>query len=91
MTLCSTVLRKAVDALMLCSRFENLFDILHLEVVKYFVSLDANKAFDKVLHSGLYLKLLQKGMHTASVKLLRYLYRHRVCAVLWNGVAGDTF
>jgi len=51
------------------------------ESVRYFksrgskvfcVSVDANKAFYKVLHSGLYLELLQKGMHTAFVKLLRY-------------------
>ena len=70
------------------------------ESVRYFtsrgskvfcVSLDANKAFDKVLHSGLYLKLLQKGMHVAFVKLLRYWYSHQVCAVLWNSVVGDTF
>jgi len=76
---------------MLCSRFENLFDILHRGVVRYFVSVDANKAFDKVLHSGLYLRLLQKGMHTAFVKLLRYWYSCQVCSVLRNSVVGDTF
>jgi len=55
------------------------------------ISLVAKKASDQMLHSGLYLKLLQKDVHTKFVKLLRYWYSHQVCAVLWNGVLGDTF
>ena len=36
------------------------------------VSLDANKAFDRVLHSGLYLRLLYEGANVKFVKLLQY-------------------
>ena len=70
------------------------------ESVRYFtsrgsrvfcVSLDANKAFDRVLHSGLLLKLLQKGLPVKFVKLLRLWYSRQTCAVLWNSVLGDRF
>ena len=55
------------------------------------VSLDANKAFDRVLHSGLLLKLVQKGVSLSFVKLLRDWYSRQTCAVLWNSVLGDSF
>ena len=70
------------------------------ESVRYFtsrgsnvfcVSLDANKAFDRVLHSGLYVKLLQRGVHINFVKILQYWYSRQVCAVMWNSIIGDTF
>ena len=70
------------------------------ESVRYFtsrgsrvfcVSLDANKAFDRVLHSGLLLKLLQKGLPVKFVKLLRFWYSRQTCAVLWNSVLGNSF
>jgi len=52
------------------------------------VSLDASKAFDRGLHSGLFRKLLQKGISAMLVKLLSYWYSHQVCAVLRNSVLG---
>jgi len=70
------------------------------ETVRYFtsrgsrvfcVSLDANKAFDRVLHSGLLLKLVQKGVSLSFVKLLRDWYSRQTCAVLWNSVLGESF
>jgi len=50
------------------------------ESVKYFTtrgskvycaSLDATKAFDKVLHNGLYMKLLQRGAPVTFIRLLQ--------------------
>ena len=55
------------------------------------VSLDGNKAFDRILHSGLYAKLLHKGVNVNFMKLLQYWYCHLVCAVMWNSVVGDHF
>jgi len=46
------------------------------------VSLDASKAFDKVLHHGLYYKLLLKNVSGLFVKLLMYWYSHLQSAVL---------
>ena len=70
------------------------------ESVKYFVqkgskvhcvSLDASKAFDKVLHHGLFVKLLNKGVPAVFVTLLRNWYKRMSCSVLWNNVLGDVF
>jgi len=70
------------------------------ESVRYFVknggrvhcvALDATKAFDKVLHYGLFHKLLSKGVSGVFVKLLIYWYSHLVSAILWNSVLGECF
>jgi len=54
-------------------------------VVKYFVqkgskvqcvSLDASKAFDKVLHHGLFVKLINKGVPAVFIRLLCNWYKH---------------
>ena len=55
------------------------------------VSLDTNKALDRMLHSGLLLKLLQKGVPVKFVKLLRFWCSRQTCAVLYNSVLGDSF
>ena len=55
------------------------------------MSLDASKAFDKVLHAGLFIKLLNRGASVTLVKLLKYWYSHLQCAVLLKYVLGDTF
>ena len=74
--------------------------LLLIESVKYFmnngsrvhcVSLDASKTFDKVLHHGLYHKLLLKGVSGLFVKLLMYRYSHLQSAVLWNSVLDECF
>ena len=55
------------------------------------VALDAAKAFDKVLHSGLFYKMISKGVATVFVKILMYWYSHLQSAVLWNSVLGECF
>jgi len=57
----------------------------------YCVSLDASKAFDRVLHSGLFMKLANRGISLSFIKLLKYWYSHLQCAVLWKGVLGNIF
>ena len=47
----------------------------------YCVSLDASKAFDRVLHSGLFMKLANRGISLSFIKLLKYWYSHLQCAV----------
>jgi len=68
------------------------------ESVKYFVhkdskvlcvSLDASKAFDNVLHHGLFVKLINKGVPVVFIRLLCNWYKHMKCSVLWNNVPGD--
>ena len=70
------------------------------ESVKYFmnnggrvhcVALDASKAFDKVLHYGLFYKMLSRGVSGMFVKILIYWYSHLQSAILWNSVLGESF
>jgi len=70
------------------------------ESVKYFVqkgskvqcvSLDANKAFDKVLHHGLFVKLINKGVPAVFIRLLCNWHKRMKCSVLRNNVFGDIF
>jgi len=70
------------------------------ETTKYFVSkggkvfcafLDASKAFDKVLHCGLLVKLLKKNISLSFVQILRNWYRKLNASVLWNGIYGRIF
>jgi len=68
------------------------------ESVKYFVqskvlcvSLDASKAFDKVLHHGLFVKLINKSVPVVFIRLLSNWYKRMKCSVLWNNVPGDFF
>ena len=51
----------------------------------------ASKAFEEVLRHGLFVKLLDKGVPIAFVRLLRNWYRRMTCSVLWNNVLGDVF
>ena len=70
------------------------------ESVKYFTTrgskvycafLDATKAFDKVLHNGLHMKLLQRGAPVTFIRLLQYWYSNLQCQVKWNNVLGESF
>ena len=70
------------------------------ESVKYFikrgskthcVSLDASKAFDKVLHNGLFVKMLNRGIPVSLVRILVFWYNDLSLAVIWNGVTGEYF
>ena len=69
-------------------------------VTKYFIKkgskvycafLDASKAFDKVLHNGLFVKLLKKGTSVRFVRILQNWYSKLCAAVQWNGVTGKVF
>jgi len=55
------------------------------------VSLDASKAFDKVLHHGLFVKLINKSVPVVFIRLLSNWYKRMKCSVLWNNVPGDFF
>ena len=70
------------------------------ETVKYFtnrgskihcISLDATKAFDKVLHHGLLLKMLRRGIPVTFVRILRKWYSNLICSVSWNCILSESF
>jgi len=69
-------------------------------VTKYFIKkgskvycafLDSSKAFDKVLHNGLFVKLLKKGMSVRFVRIFQNWYSKLCAAIQWNGVTGKVF
>ena len=75
-----------------------LFTFKH--VTKYFIKkgskvycafLDASKAFDKVLHNGLFVKLLKKDVSVRFVRILQNWYSKLCAAIEWNGVIGNVF
>ena len=50
--------------------------------------LDASKAFDKVLHNGLFVKLLKRNVSVAFVQIIRNWYRianllHLFCGIIY--------
>jgi len=70
------------------------------ESVKYFTSrgskvhcnfLDASKAFDKILHYGLFVKLIDRGVPDTFLRILVNWYSDMSCCVVWNNAAGQTF
>jgi len=52
---------------------------------------NASKAFDKVLHNGLFLKLIKRNVPTGFVKLLKNWYSRLSCMVRWSGKLGTAF
>ena len=70
------------------------------KTVKYFtkrgskihcISYDATKAFDKVLHHGLLLKMLRRGIPVTFVRILRKWYSNLICSVSWNCILSESF
>ena len=70
------------------------------ETVKHFTKkgsrvhcafLDASKAFDKVLHNGIFLKLLKHGAPRVFVLLLKRWHNGLHCSVKWNDLLGEPF
>ena len=57
----------------------------------YGAFLDASKAFDKVLHNGLFKKLLDKHVPLSLVLLLKDWYGCLCCSVKWNNAIGECF
>ena len=71
-----------------------------METSKYFVNkggkvycafLDASKAFDKVSHNGLFVKLLKRNVSVAFVQIIRNWYSKLTASVLWNYILGQSF
>ena len=57
----------------------------------YCCFLDASKAFDKVLHNGVFKKLLDKNVPVVLVNVLHNWYSNLQCSVRWNNVYGAPF
>ena len=57
----------------------------------YTAFLDSSKAFDKVLHSGLFVKMLRRNIPVCFVTLLKFWYSQLQCVVKWNGELGVSF
>ena len=53
--------------------------------------LDCSKGFDKVNHSGLFIKLMERGIPFCFLNLLIYWYSNLTSLVKWNGVFSETF
>ena len=53
--------------------------------------LDASKAFDRVVHAGLYLKLLSRKVPLIFLNLITYWYNELYCRVRWDDAYSDWF
>ena len=53
--------------------------------------LDASKAFDKILHYGLFVKLIDRGVPDAFLRVLINWYSDLGCCVVWNHAVGQSF
>jgi len=60
-------------------------------VIETCAFLDASKALNKVLHNGIFLKLLQRGAPAVFVRLLKRWYSGLHCSVKWNNLLGEPF
>merc|ERR1712074_42638 len=70
------------------------------ECIDYFTShgsnvfaafLDCSKGFDKVNHSGMFIKLMNRGLPLCFLNLLIYWYSNLTSLLKWNGVFSETF
>ena len=70
------------------------------EAINYYTSrgsnvycsfLDASKAFDRVVHSGLFLKLLQRNIPLIFLDLIMFWYSSLLCRVRWGETHSDWF
>ena len=70
------------------------------ETVDYYVNngsrvfcsfLDASKAFDRLIHSGLFLKMIQKGFPKLFIDLIIQWYQNLVCRVRWGENYSSSF
>ena len=53
--------------------------------------LDCSKGFDKVNHSGMFIKLMKRDIPLCFLNLLIYWYSNLTSMVKWNGVFSETF
>ena len=57
----------------------------------YCTFLDASKAFDRLIHSGLFLKLIQRKTPKILLDILITWYHNLQCRVKWDGFCGNWF
>ena len=57
----------------------------------YCAFLDASKAFDRLVHSGLFLKLMQRGILKIFLDLIMYWYSNLKCRVKWDDLFSEWF
>ena len=53
--------------------------------------LDASKAFDRVVHSGLFIKLIERNVPKCLLDILMAWYKNLLCRVRWDGYLTDWF
>ena len=53
--------------------------------------LDASKAFDRLVHSGLFIKLMERNVPKCFLDILINWYAGLQCRVRWDGFLGDWF
>ena len=53
--------------------------------------LDASKAFDRLVHAGLFLKLLDRGAPMILIDIVKYWYSELFCRVRWDCIYSDWF
>jgi len=88
----SSVLKRIVVVqllfLLLLKRLNISINLARKSVVLF---LDASKAFDKVIHNGLFLNLINRNVPVGFVRLMRNWYSRLCCMVRWNGITGAAF
>ena len=57
----------------------------------YVTFLDCSKAFDKILHHGIFLKLILRGVPFCFISLLVYWYSNMECVCKWNDAISTSF
>ena len=57
----------------------------------YLSYLDCSKAFDRISHWGLFLKLLKQNVPLCFLLSVMYLYLNMSCTVKWDGRSSDVF
>ena len=57
----------------------------------YVAFLDCTKAFDRISHYGLFLKLMEKGLPLVLLMLIVYWHLNMTCRVKWGAFLSDSF
>ena len=53
--------------------------------------LDASKAFDRLVHAGLFIKLIERGVPKILLDIIIFWYSHLSCRVKWENSFSDWF
>ena len=78
----------------------NMCTWLAVETIEYYLRngsdlfacvMDMTKAFDKVRHSTLFWKLVEKGVPPIFIRLLLEMYEKQQANVRWHGVLSNSF